>query len=286
MIMDIKKVETILGRKIIEDLSQIEFDAGDNERILITGAGGSIGVELINRLKKTGFSDFLATDIQGTYEKLDVTDENQVKEVLKKYSPTKVVNLAGAKHAPEGELHSWNTLNINTIGTLNLINNLPDKSKLILTSTCKSANPEVVYGASKLIAERMVLNAGGSVSRFFNVVETSGNVFTIWDQIDESLPIDLAPTCERYFISLDEAIGLLIFTLNHEPGRFLVNTVNISNMGDLANRLYPTRKKNIIEPRRGDRLSEKFTATSESVERYYLNNSIVKVKSIHDYKKI
>lgn len=284
--MDIKKVETILGRKIIEDLSQIEFDAGDNERILITGSGGSIGVELINRLKKTGFNDFLATDIQGTYEKLDVTDENQVKEVLKKYSPTKVVNLAGAKHAPEGELHSWNTLNINTIGTLNLINNLPDKSKLILTSTCKSANPEVVYGASKLIAERMVLNAGGSVSRFFNVVETSGNVFTIWDQIDESLPIDLAPTCERYFISLDEAIGLLIFTLNHEPGRFLVNTVNITNMGDLANRLYPTRKKNIIEPRRGDRLSEKFTATSESVERYYLNNSIVKVKSIHDYKKI
>ena len=61
---------------------------------------------------------------------------------------------------------------------------------------------------------------------------------------------------KRYFISIIEAIGLLIFTLNNEPGRYLVNTVNITNMGDLANRLYPEREKNIIEPRRGDRLSE------------------------------
>lgn len=284
--MDIEKVETILGRKVLSDLSEAEYKGKSDEKLLITGAGGSIGQELIKRLNNSGFKNFLPTDVDGDFEKLDVTNENEVKNLLESYSPTKVINLAGAKHAPEGELTSWNTLNINTIGTLHLINNLPKNSKIILTSTCKSANPEVVYGASKLIAERMVLNSGGSVSRFFNVVETSGNVFTIWDEVNENLPIDLAPTCERYFISIQEAVGLLIFTLNNEPGRFLVNTVNITNMGDLANRLYPDRKKNIIEPRRGDRLSEKFISTSESVEKYYLNNSVVKVKSIHDYKKI
>ena len=284
--MDIKKVETILGRKVLSDLSEAKYKGKSDEKLLITGAGGSIGQELIKRLHNSGFKNFLPTDVDGDFENLDVTNENEVKNLLESYSPTKVINLAGAKHAPEGELTSWNTLNINTIGTLNLINNLPKNSKIILTSTCKSANPEVVYGASKLIAERMVLNSGGSVSRFFNVVETSGNVFTIWDEVNENLPIDLAPTCERYFISIQEAVGLLIFTLNNEPGRFLVNTVNITNMGDLANRLYPDREKNIIEPRRGDRLSEKFIATSESVEKYYLNNSVVKVKSIHDYKKI
>jgi FlaA1/EpsC-like NDP-sugar epimerase len=284
--MDIEKVETILGRKVLSDLSEAEYKGKSDEKLLITGAGGSIGQELIKRLNNSGFKNFLPTDVDGDFEKLDVTNENEVKNLFESYSPTKVINLAGAKHAPEGELTSWNTLNINTIGTLHLINNLPKNSKIILTSTCKSANPEVVYGASKLIAERMVLNSGGSVSRFFNVVETSGNVFTIWDEVNENLPIDLAPTCERYFISIQEAVGLLIFTLNNEPGRFLVNTVNITNMGDLANRLYPDRKKNIIEPRRGDRLSEKFISTSESVEKYYLNNSVVKVKSIHDYKKI
>ena len=284
--MDIKKVETILGRKVLSDLSEAKYKGKSDEKLLITGAGGSIGQELIKRLHNSGFKNFLPTDVDGDFENLDVTNENEVKNLLESYSPTKVINLAGAKHAPEGELTSWNTLNINTIGTLNLINNLPKNSKIILTSTCKSANPEVVYGASKLIAERMVLNSGGSVSRFFNVVETSGNVFTIWDEVNENLPIDLAPTCERYFISIQEAVGLLIFTLNNEPGRFLVNTVNITNMGDLANRLYPDREKNIIEPRRGDRLSEKFISTSESVEKYYLNNSVVKVKSIHDYKKI
>ena len=91
-------------------------------------------------------------------------------------------------------MSSWNTLNINTIGTYNLLSCINENTKILLTSTCKSANPEVVYGASKLIAERMVLNSGGSVSRFFNVVETSGNVFSIWDSIAEDKAIDVAPT--------------------------------------------------------------------------------------------
>jgi len=281
-----RKIETILGRNVLPDLADCSLDLSKNEKILITGANGSIGEGLIDKFVSCGYDDFLATDIEGNFEHLDITNYEDVKKIIELYKPKKIINLAGAKHAPEGELTSWNTLNINTIGTYNLLSCINEDTKSLLTSTCKSANPEVVYGASKLIAERMVLNSGGSVSRFFNVVETSGNVFSIWDSIADDKAIDVAPTCERYFISIIEAIGLLIFTLNNEPGRYLVNTVKITNMGDLANRLYPERKKNIIEPRRGDRLSEKFIATSESIEKYYLNNSVVKVKSIHDYQKV
>ena len=53
-------------------------------------------------------------------------------------------------------------------------------------------------------------------------------------------------------------------------------------MNDVAERLYPNREKIIISPRRGDRISEKFLASSESIEKFLLNNSVIKVSSIHD----
>ena len=124
--------------------------------------------------------------------------------------------------------------------------------QIYIISTCKSANPEIVYGASKLIAERMTLNEGGSVARFFNVVETSGNVFEIWNNIPENEPIDVAPLCERHFISLDESVGLILFTMDSKPGRYIVNSGPLVTIGDVADRLYPEREKNIILPRRGD----------------------------------
>ena len=156
------------------------------------------------------------------------------------------------------------------------------KSKFILTSTCKATNPEVVYGASKLIAERMVLNIGGSIARFFNVIETQGNVFEIWNNVPRSEPIEVASICERHFISIDESIGLILFAVNEGSGRYIVNSSALINMNEVAERLYPERKKVIINPRRGDRISEKFLSSSESIEKYLLNNSVIKVKSIHD----
>jgi len=193
------------------------------------------------------------------------------------------LHLAGAKHAPEGEVNTWSTLEINTIGTKYLIDNMDKKCKLVLASTCKAINPEVVYGASKLIAERMVLNIGGSVARFFNVIETAGNVFEIWNKIPNNDPIDVASVCERHFISLQESIGLILFTAIEEPGRYIVNSSALIRMNDVAERLFPGRTKNIINPRRGDRISEKFLASSESIEKYLLDNTVINVKSIHDF---
>ena len=128
----------------------------------------------------------------------------------------------------------------------------------------------------------MVLNEQGSVARFFNVVETSGNVFEIWNNIPDSEAIELAPTCERHFISLEEAVGLIIFCLNNESGRYIVNSGPLVKMGDVAERLYPNREKTIIAPRRGDRLTEKFLSTSESIESYFLDTEIIKIKNLHD----
>ena len=280
--ISIQQLEDILGRKQYSKITNLDTSFLDGKKVLITGANGSIGNRLVDKLKSNEKIKLLATDIFGDFEFLDVTDNENVRNTVKKFDPDYLINLAGAKHAPEGEVDTLRTFSINTLGTTYLLDSINKKTKFLLTSTCKSANPEIVYGASKLIAERMVLNRQGSVARFFNVVETSGNVFEIWDNIPANEPIDLAPTCERHFISLDESVGLIIFCLDNEPGRYIVNSGPLVKMSDVAERLYPDRKINIIAPRRGDRLTEKFLATSESIESYCLDTEVIKVKNLHD----
>jgi FlaA1/EpsC-like NDP-sugar epimerase len=286
--MDIssENVKKILGRDEYKELLTIEKDLDfTNKKILITGAYGSVGTALIKRLDMFKNIRYMPTDIVGDalINYMDITDIKQVKRFMDDYEPDFVINIAGAKHAPEGEHETWKTLSVNTLGTKNIIDCIKPKTKLILTSTCKSCNPEIAYGASKLIAERLVLNQGGSVVRFFNVAESSGNVFEIWDAVPENEPIKLAPMCERHFISMGEAVGLLFFTMaREEQGRFIVNSGYLRKMGDIANDLFPNREKFIIEPRRGDRLAERFMSTSESIKQYHLNNSIIELRSVHD----
>jgi len=290
--MNKQDVLKVLNRPEHSELASLGLNSlRDGERILITGANGSIGTRLIHKLNQTDDVDFmrsgksiefLSTDIEGDHVYMDVTDFNNVMSIVNKFKPTIIVNIAGAKHAPLGEKETWKTLSINTIGTKNLLDCASNDCRVVLTSTCKSANPEIVYGASKLIAERMTINSGGSVARYFNVVESSGNVFEIWNSIPKDKPIKLVPRCERHFISLDEAVGLLFHCINSEPGRYIANSGHLLIMEDVANNLYPNRTKEIIEPRRGDRLTEKFLSTSESIESYQLGHGVIKVKSIHD----
>jgi len=279
--LTIADIENILGRKQHKELLSLNGKNLNFKKILITGSGGSLGQALINRLDGFG-GEILTTDIIDGFKNLDVTNEESVKNNILAFNPDLILHLAGAKHAPEGEIDTWNTFEINTIGTKYLIDYMDKKCKLVLTSTCKASNPEVVYGASKLIAERMVLNIGGSVARFFNVIETAGNVFEIWNEIPNEDPIDVASVCERHFISVEEAIGLILFTALENSGRYIVNSSALNKMNDVAERLYPNRKKNIINPRRGDRISEKFLASSENIEKYLLENTVIKVNSIHD----
>ena len=278
--MPISDVEKVLGRPIFKNLCDFFPHASLSKRVLITGANGSIGTDLIRRLRELGM-DYLATDIEGKHEYMDVTDFQQVLGVVNKFQPDIIVNIAGAKHAPEGEHETWKTLSINTIGTKNLIDACGPRTKVILTSTCKSCNPEIVYGASKLIAERMTLNSGGSVARFFNVVETSGNVFEIWDKVEDSQPIKVAVECGRHFISVREATGLIMFCMDSRSGKYIVNSPELRRMDAVAEALYPDREKVVIERRRGDRLEERFKGTAEEPI-FCLDNSVIKLTSNHE----
>ena len=278
-------LEIVLGRKSTPlDNSQDLLSMAD-ERILLTGAMGSLGVAITEILSRHKVQ-FLGTDI----ETCDVTNPQLVKEVISQFRPTLIVHLAADKHAPQGEINPLETFLINTSGTQNVIdakNNLASDQncRIVLASTCKSCDPETVYGASKLIAERLVLNDGGSVARFFNVVETAGNVFEIWGALDENSEIEVTP-CSRYFISSAEATSLLLRVMalgsvkGSEKGRFSFNPGPITYMPDLASKLFPERNIKLIQPRRGDRLKEPLLAGSERV--IELGDRLWKVVSPHD----
>ncbi len=275
-------VEKVLGRAQHQNLVSLHQSVDlTGQRILITGANGSIGSKLTETLSGVE-CDVLPTDVGGGLPFLDVTDFDSVYGTIKKFRPQVIVNLAGLKYAPQGEHETWKTVSINTIGTKNLLNCAPADCRFILTSTCKSCNPEIVYGASKLIAERMVLNEGGSVVRYFNVVETQGNVFETWRELPPDAPIMVVEECNRYFISLAEAVGLAVFAMIEPAGRYIVNVAEERNMSDVATALYPDRVRLPMQRRRGDRISERFLGTSERPGEVLLEGSVIRLENDHD----
>ena len=280
--MDKTDLVKVLGRNEHSPLIDIKNDPFfKDKKILITGANGSIGTHLISIFEEVGI-DYLATDVEGNMEYLDITNFRDCVSIIRKYNPDFIVNIAGLKYATKSEHQTWKTVQVNIEGTKNLLDACTDKTKVILTSTCKSCNPEIVYGATKLIAERMVLNNGGSIARYFNVVQSQGNVFEIWRTLDSSEPIKVVSECNRYFISVDEACNLAMFAMLNGSGRYIVNTPSLRNMGDIANVLYPSREKNIISRRRGDRKNEIFLATSENETETLLNDCVIKIIGDHD----
>ena len=264
------RLERILGRPerplpLDEPIARL---AG--KRILITGANGSIGSALLEHIDAT------PTDI----DSLDVRDGAAVEAALAAAKPEVIFHMAAAKSAPDGERDPMNALEVNVLGTRNVLAHAPEGCRVITASTCKACEPETAYGASKLVAERVTLNAGGSVARFYNVVESSGNVFEIWEQLDPGEPLLVTP-CRRYFISLAEAVSLVLWTASLPPARYGFDPGTARELRDVAADLYPGRPLQSVPPRRGDRLVEPLAARHEHVEQDALAY-LLRIVGAHD----
>lgn len=246
-------------------------------KILVTGAAGSIGQHLVPALRELG-REVTGTDI----DTMDVTHGAYTNSVIRAVAPDVVYHLAGAKHAPEGEESPQQVMWVNGEGTWNVLRACElyaPNAKVILASTCKACDPETAYGASKLIAERMVLNAGGVVVRYYNVRETTGNVFRLWEQIPPDRPIPWTD-CRRYFISLEQALSLTVAALDLPSGMYTVNPGRPEWMHDVAARLYPGRELVKIPARRGDRQAEPLCADSEELKPEA--DGLVRIVGAHD----
>jgi FlaA1/EpsC-like NDP-sugar epimerase len=272
--MNPETLKKILGRSEYDIPLTNTTQHYGKERILVTGALGSIGQALVEAL------DDVYTVLGLDKDELDVCDRDVVNTVVQLYEPTIIFHLAASKHAPYGEIDPVEVSHTNIGGTENVVAAAAAiGARVVLASTCKSCDPETAYGASKLIAERIVLQAGGSVARFHNVVETSGNVFEIWAALPESERIWATP-CTRFFISLKEAVSLLLWVGTLPPGRYAVIPGQPRHMYSIAKKLYPNRKRGYMLRRRGDRLDEPMIGSSETAVRE--NDWIMKITSPHE----
>lgn len=239
------------------------------EKILITGANGSIGQAL-------GL-DGIQTDL----EDLDVTKDDGIQAIFE-HKPTLIIHLAAVKDAPQGEETPEDCLRVNALGTQMVVEAAKKiGARVITTSTCKAANPETCYGASKLLAERITLNAGGTVVRFYNVIESSGNVFEYWASLPSYAAIPYTP-CTRFFITRDQAVSLLRQSIDLPSGRYAADPGHRRLMRDVAGELYPDRELVAIPVRRGDRLREPLCGDHEYVREIYGLPGILKITSPHD----
>lgn len=249
-------------------------------RVLVTGGEGSIGRAIATELRSVAEAVRLTDK-----DLLDVRDERNVMAQFLDFSPEIVVHLAASKHAPLGEEDPYEVVRTNIEGTKNVLDWCRRTgAHCVVASTCKACDPETAYGASKLVAERMALNEGQVVARYYNVVETSGNVFEIWRDSDRG--VMHYTDCRRRFISLNEAIALTMWaTLWGEPAsRYTLTHTEPRHMRDVLLSVYPDRENWAAQmaPRRGDRAIEPRHAACERMEEVAGCEWISRVWNPHD----
>ncbi len=227
------RIEDLLGREQIDT----DLDAVRNmltgHRVLITGAGGSIGSEIARQVAacdpewlvlldhdETHLHDAAAT-LDGPVVQVlaDIRNRRLVERVFAEHRPSVVFHAAAHKHVPLLEAHPTEAAATNVVGTSNLLDAAQHVGveRLVFISTDKAVYPSSVMGASKRLGEQLVINrapAGAAYCavRFGNVLGSRGSVVpTFMRQIDAGGPVTVTDRrMTRFFMSIEEAVQLVL----------------------------------------------------------------------------
>ena len=284
---------SFLARPRLPSPSLAVLDALYRLPTLITGAGGSIGSALALRLAALAPPSLLLLDasesrlyalqqawaaggVPGTMTTIlgSVADRTLLDEVFTTHTPRVVFHAAAFKHVPLMEEQPLAAIANNVFGTLTLATAAGDHgSRVVLLSTDKAVEPSSVMGATKRVAERIVLAAGGVVLRLGNVLATRDSVTeTFARQIAQGSALTITdPAARRYFVTLDEAVNLLLIAAAEpKPQSLLVPEIPaphfITDLAHfMAHALAPERavELDFTSPRPGDKDSELLWSRSE-----------------------
>jgi FlaA1/EpsC-like NDP-sugar epimerase len=232
--------------------------------VMVTGAGGSIGRELCRQISRWGPSQLVLLghgensifetmiDLQESFPGLaaqpviaDIRDLPRMRDIFHHFHPQVVFHTAAHKHVPLMEMNVEEAVTNNVMGTANVVRvaNENNVEQLVLISTDKAIRPRNVMGATKRIAEQIVLDSASprrqySVVRFGNVLGSRGSVIPLFKhQISRGGPITIThPDMKRYFMTIPEAVYLVLqsATLGEGGETFVLNMGEQVRIVDLA----------------------------------------------------
>jgi FlaA1/EpsC-like NDP-sugar epimerase len=249
----------IINENVLKQ-NPIEIDIGsisknlEGKTLLITGAAGSIGSEIVRQVSKFNIGLLLICDIAESplyeismelndqyphikYRPIiaNIRDQERMKHLFDKYKPDLIYHAAAYKHVPLMESHPCEAALTNVLGTKNIAD-LADEynaEAFVMISTDKAVNPSSVMGASKRIAEiyvqslfnKLKKEKGDKATRFIttrfgNVLGSSGSVIPRFErQIKNGGPVTVThPEINRYFMSIPDACSLVLEAGNFGKG--------------------------------------------------------------------
>ncbi len=262
------------------------------KRVLITGGSGFVGRNLIRELlgryddiqvfsmsRSEGMISQLLMECQSDRLKIvmaDIRDPEAMQWHLRDIDT--VIHLAALKRVDLCEVECRETVETNVIGTLNLLNSFQGET-FILMSTDKAVEPANCYGATKMIAERLIMERAAKfpsarymIVRSGNVIGSTGSVMDIWQhQIKERNEITIThPDMMRFYTSVEGVVRLYIAVLEKgESGKIYFTpqgeAVVIGEMARRAMKLYGNENTRMryIGLRPGERMTEKMRSLSE-----------------------
>ncbi|MGH8949565.1 MAG: polysaccharide biosynthesis protein, partial [Acidimicrobiia bacterium] len=238
-IRDLEIEDLLLRPSVTTDLEAVESILY-GKTVLVTGAGGSIGSEIVNQALRFMPGKVIAMDNDETHlhdnmvkwdapagtelipALCDVRDKKKLKALIAKYQPQVVYHAAAHKHVPILEEWPEEAVKTNVVGTNNLLKVIRDTGieRFVLISTDKTVDPKGVMGASKRMAELLVQSASNtntsgciySSVRFGNVLGSRGSVVpTFMEQIRAGGPVTITDErMTRYFMTISEAVQLVL----------------------------------------------------------------------------
>lgn len=210
-----------------------------NRTVLVSGAGGSIGRELCRQIARWGPSELILLghgensifevlmELRSNYPLLpirpviaDVRDRHRLDISFARYHPQIVFHAAAHKHVPLMEMNVEEAIQNNVLGTQNIVETAlkHNVDRLVLISSDKAVRPVNIMGATKRMAEMIVLDAADrsgkafSFVRFGNVLGSRGSVVPLFNrQIAKGGPVTVThPDMKRYFMTIPEAVHLVL----------------------------------------------------------------------------
>ena len=328
-VKNLKKVkfEDLLGRDPITlDLEKIQ-EGLIGKTILVTGGAGSIGSEIARQLTRFNTRQLIIVDQAETpsfylgeelKSKLpdcnfrivigDVTRQEYMEEIFRKYKPDIVFHAAAYKHVPMMELHPHEAFRVNVGGT-KIISDLAIKykvEKFVMISSDKAVNPTNVMGATKKICELLVhsqskrkgIKTQFITTRFGNVLGSNGSVIPLFNkQIADGGPVTIThPDITRFFMTIPEACQLVleagfmgnggeiyVFDMG-EPVKVLDVAINLIRLSGLEP--HKDIKIKVVGLRPGEKLYEElFSMDEPMIHTHHPKISIAQVAS-YDFETL